>query len=65
MTKILITADFWECDCTRNFIHSKIGKPVCHLCETSHEECPDARIADIDRILNEYWNPDTEVDINE
>ena len=49
---LLFAEDFWECNCTHNFVHRKSEKPVCGRCKLPHDEMPDARV---DEML--IYNP--------
>lgn len=49
---ILTTPLMWECECEelQDYLHMR-GEQVCPRCGMSQEDCPDARIEDIRRLV--------------
>lgn len=42
MGDIMLNLDYWDCECTHNFIHS-ISVPGCGLCGSIQDESPSSR----------------------
>jgi hypothetical protein len=40
--------DYWDCECSHNYIHKKADKKECTECGTHHESQPDSRQNEID-----------------
>lgn len=52
LNDIFLTDDFWDCECTTNYIHPK-DQPQCMLCSTLQIEQPNSRV---DEVLKDYSN---------
>ena len=44
--KINTVPGYWDCECTKNFIHPKTDKR-CLRCDAEHEDCPDSRLEEV------------------
>lgn len=49
---IVLTPDFWDCECESNFIHHK-NELRCYICGFEADDCPDARL---DEVFQVYQN---------
>jgi len=47
----LVDPNYWMCECTTQFIHSRHGyEDVCERCGALEEDYPDARLADFQEV---------------
>ena len=43
---ILLTDEYWDCECKKNFIHP-FSDDSCTVCKVEREEQPNSRIAEV------------------
>lgn len=48
--EIILTTDYWDCECESNFIHRK-AESFCEVCKTFVEEQPDSRVNEVETWL--------------
>lgn len=46
-------ADYWDCNCTQNYIHARNNSFYCELCDTHSIEAPDSRTEEVVAFINE------------
>jgi threonine synthase len=44
--EIILTPDYWDCECVNNFIHSK-EKSFCKVCGSFADEQPESRVNEV------------------
>ena len=46
MADMKLTDEFWDCECEKNYIHSKQQK-TCPICKTKAENQPDSHLEEV------------------
>lgn len=50
--KVILTSQYWDCECEHNYIHPK-SLAQCPVCQATSDEQPDSRLNEVrERGLN-------------
>lgn len=60
---VILSPDFWDCQCVDNFIHRKQSERVCGICGAEEGESPDSRIDEILTLFPEILTEQERADI--
>lgn len=52
---IITTEKYWDCECEYDYIHPKT-EVKCKKCGYSQEECPDSRVAEVEKYFGSVLN---------
>ena len=53
------TPEYWDCECTDNYIHDKSTTSVCPYCEAEQENQPDSRLDEVADYFKSYYRGNT------
>lgn len=53
--ELILTPDFWDCECENNFIHRK-AESFCKICQRFAEEQPESRANEVKKFLESEYN---------